>query len=242
MHSPLPLVAAALCQVGLLYARLHDEEYLRRLFRHREERSEALTDQQVEDLLEKMDFETRQRLRYILQLQKEVVREARGQDVPSYAREDLEKIAAHVGPLVRRAMGLGTRKQQLVRYLRNVDEKALTAYCNNLRKRIDSTSDTVTRGQYEQALKAREAELETYRAITQAGARIDSQLENVEATFASWKAKVIRIKTADVASAASVSEGLYQELSSLNNEIDLLDHSVTEALATEGESVNQQQI
>src|SRR5262249_18783670 len=107
---------------------------------------------------------------------------------------------------------------------------------------IEATTDPVTKSQYEQALKAREAELQTYQAISQATGRIDSQLENVEATFASWKAKVIRIKTADVASAASVSQGLYQELGALSSEIDLLDNSVKEALSKEEPATLQQSL
>jgi len=236
----LPLVAAAAGQFGLLYTRLHDEDYLRRLFQNRQQKEENLTEAQVESLLEQMDFETRQRIRYILQLQKEVAREARGNDVASYARSDLERVAAQLAPLVQRAVRIAIRKQQLAKYLHNVDEKALTTYCSNLRQKIASTTDPVTKSQYEQALKSREAELQTYQAITQAADRIDSQLENVEATFASWKAKVIRIKTADVASAASVSEGLHQELDQLTSEIDLLDTSVSEALAGEDQAVVQQ--
>lgn len=230
-QSWLPLFFAAVGQLGLLYNRLHDEEYLRRLFAAREEREANLTEQQIEAQLEKMDFETRQRIRYILQLHKEIAREARADDVQNYARRDLERVASQLTPLVQRAVRMATRKQQLAKYLNNVDERALVNYCNNLRQRIENTTDPVTRAQYEQALKAREAAQETYRAIGQASARIDSQLENVEATLESWKAKVIRIKTADVASAASVSEGLYREIESLSSDIDLLDNSVSEALA-----------
>jgi len=239
--SWIPLLFAGVGQLGLLYNHLHDEEYLRKLFVEREEREAALSEQQIENLLEKMDFETRQRVRYILQLQKELTREARGDDVSSYARHDLDRIASNLWPLVQRAVKIATRKQQLARYLHNVDERAIKNLCNNLRQRIASTTDPVARTQLEQALRAREAELQTYQAISQASGRIDSQLENVEATFASWKAKVIRIKTADVASAATVSEGLYQELDSLSNQIDLLDTSVSEALASEEELTLKQQ-
>ncbi len=235
-----PVFLAAAVQIGLLYTKLHDEEYLRRLFQNRQQKEENLSEAQVESLLEQMDFETRQRIRYILQLQKEVAREARGNDVASFARGDLERVAAQLAPLVQRAVRIAIRKQQLSKYLHNIDEKALTTYCSNLRQKIASTTDSVTKSQYEQALKSREAELQTYQAITQAADRIDSQLENVEATFASWKAKVIRIKTADVASAASVSEGLHQELDDLTSEIDLLDTSVSEALAGDDQAVIQQ--
>lgn len=241
LHTLLPLGAAAIAQAALVFHYLRDEEYLRNVFIQRQVREENLSEQQIETLLETMDFETRQRVRYILQLQKELAREARSKDVESYTQKDLERIASQLAPLVQQAVRIATKRQQLSKYLLNVDERALKNYCTNLRQRIEATTDSVAKAQYERALEAREAELQTYQAISQALARIDSQLENVEATFASWKAKVIRIKTADVASAATVREGLYQELDHLSSEINLLDTSVSEALAGEEEiSLGQQ--
>ncbi|HSV74995.1 MAG TPA: hypothetical protein VLH79_14640 [Chthonomonadales bacterium] len=237
---PVGVGAAAALQAALLYRRLNDEEFLRGLFAARERDAYGLSDEQVEASLERMDFETRQRVRYILQLQREIVREARAEDVASYARHELERIAGELAPLMHRAIRIAGRKQQLTRYLHNHNEKALANYCSSLRQRIEATEDPVTRSQYEQALKARESEVQTYAAIAQAAARIDGQLESVEATFASWKARVIRIKTVDVASAASVSEGLTQELASLNQDIDLLEGSVTEALSGEEDLVVRQ--
>lgn len=229
----LPFGAVAVAQCALLFSRLHNEEYLKRLFRAQKERDESLTDQQVEAILETMDFETRQRIRYVLQLEREITRDARADDVPSYAQHDLERIADALPALLQRAVKVATRKQHIARYMLHEDERTLQNYCTNLRKRIEAATDPVTRAQYEQALRAREAALATYLSIMQATARIDSQLENVEATLASWKAKVIRIKTADITSASSVSEGLYAEIEGLTNEIDTLDMSVTEALASE---------
>lgn len=217
--------------VVMLARRLRDEEYLRKTFAEREEKEYDLTDEQVEDVLDQMDFETRQRVRYILQLQKEILREARGSDVADYAKKDLDQIASRLPALLQRAIRIGTRKQQLARYLAQVDERSLTSYCAGLRQKIAATTDPVSREQYEQALKARETELSTYASIKKACGRIDSQLENVEATFASWKAKVIRIKTLDISSAASLSENMNLELDGLSHDIEMLDSSVTEALS-----------
>ncbi len=233
--SVLPFMAAGAAYSALLAVRLRDEEYLRSLFTKLHERETSLTDSQVEEMLDKMDFESRQRIRYILQLQKEIVREARAEDVQGYAKQDLDRIATQLPALIQRAVKIATRKQQLAKYLQNIDERALRSYCASLKQRIEATEDPVAKEQYEQALRAREAEIETYQAIQKASERIDSQLENVEATFASWKAKVIRIKTVDVSSFAAVSEGLYQELESLTSDIDLLDTSVSEALSSEKE-------
>jgi hypothetical protein len=234
------LLLALGAQGLLLMKALYDEDYLRRVFARRHEREDRQAESRIEEQLERIDFETRQRIRYILQLRKEMAREARGADVESYARKDLEKIASQLTPLVEQAVRLGSRKQQLVKYLQNVDERSLKSYVNSLRMKIEACADPVEREQLEQALRAREAEAQTYETINRAARRIDSQLENVEATFASWKAKIIRIKTADMTSAASVSEGLYSELDELSRQIDVLDTSVNEALQAETLTLGQQ--
>ena len=234
------LALALLINGGLLAKALADENYLRRVFARRHERLDQDAEKRFEEQLERMDFETRQRIRYILQLRKEMAREARAPEVETYARKDLERIASQLSPLVEQAVRLGTRKQQLLKYMQNVDERSLKSYVNNLRQKIEACADPVEREQLEQALRAREAESQTYAAINQTARRIDSQLENVEATFASWKAKILRIKTADVASAASVSESLYSELNDLSRQIDVLDTSVNEALQSESLTLGQQ--
>jgi hypothetical protein len=227
-------------QAILIFRALHDEKYLQQIFAARRDREEALTEREIEDILERMDFETRQRLRYILQLQKEMAKESRGSDVEEYAKKDLDRISDRLSPLVKQSLKLAERRQKLTRYLQNVDERALRNYCNNVRQKIETTTDAVQKAQYEQALRAREAELQTYQSISQAVARIDSQLENVEATFASWKAKVIRIKTAEVGTASAASESLYSELDTLSGELNVLDTSVTEALSEEAPAAIQQ--
>jgi hypothetical protein len=239
--SLIPFGLAGIGQIALLLSRLRDDNYLRKLFIQRLEQQEAETDRLIENVMGTLDFESRQRIRYIMQLQKEIVREARAEDVQSYIRTDLDRISSQLAPLVLRAVQMASKKQHLLRYLFNVDERALRNYCNTLKQRIQATQDEVTRSQYEQALKMRQMELEAYSAIAQAVSRIDSQIENIEATFASWKAKMIRIKTADIASAATVSQGLFQELELLTSDIDLLDNSVTEALAVENETLMRQQ-
>lgn len=226
----LPLGLTLAAQAALVYARLQDERYLRGIFEERARKEYELSDQQVEELLDQMDFETRQKMRYVLQLQREIMQEARASDVESYAQGQLERIASKIPALVRQAIRIATRKQQLARYLNRVDARAIGNYCTALRARIAGTTDNVTRKQLESALEAREAEARTYEGIVQAAERIDGQLENVEATFASWKAKVIRLKTVDVGSVSSVGDTLYGELESLGNDIDVLDTSVSEAL------------
>jgi hypothetical protein len=240
--TTIPFAVAAVLQVVMLYWRLNDSEYLQRLFADREAKEQNISDSDIEASLEQMDFETRQRIRYVVQLQKEITKEARAPDVEPYARAELDRIASKLPGLVQQAIRMASRKQQLARYLQHVDERALRAYADNLRARIETTTDPVSRQQYEQALRAREAELGTYRAIAQASGRIDSQLENVEATFASWKAKVIRLKTVDIGNVASFSEGLVNELDSLGQQIELLDSSVVEALAPEQSQAAEQTV
>lgn len=231
--NTIPFAAAVVAQLIIIFWRLNDSAYLQRLFAERDSHAQGLAESDIEASLEQMDFETRQRIRYVVQLQKEIAREARAGDVEPYARAELERIASRLPGLVQQAIKMASRKQHLAKYLQHVDERSLRAYAENLRARIAATSDPVSRSQYEQALRAREAELATYQAIARASGRIDSQLENVEATFASWKAKIIRLKTVDIGNVASFSEGLVQELDSMGRDIELLDTSVVEALSPE---------
>ena len=234
--------AVIICELILVYRRLNNEQFLAHIMTGRKQAKEqVLSEEKVEELLSTMDFETRQQLRYILQLKKELEQDATSKDVADYARAPLDQIAENLNPLMQRALQLGKSKQGLTRYLNKVDERSMESYCTALKKRIAGESDAPTREQLEQALAAREAELVTYRSIEQAHGRIDGQIENLEATLASWKARVIRIKTVDEAGAAAMSEGLSSELESLTGEIDLLDRSVTEALGGDAEKVNLHQ-
>jgi hypothetical protein len=227
----LGLFLAILEETAWVFYRLNDQRFLDTLFSAPNGVQEELTDRQAEEILEEMDFDTRQRLRYLFQLQRELSAEISGKDVPSYARQDLNRIAAQLPGLMDRAVQIGKRRKSLLKYTGDTDERSLQRYCDGLRQKIGAEKDSVTREQYEQALKARETELQTWRGITQAINRIDGQYENLEATLASWKAKVIRIKTADEAGASTVSEGLNMELENLNSSIDMLDASVQEVLA-----------
>lgn len=217
----------------LLVYHLNNVSYLNKLFGGTDESNAPLNDKEVEEMLEGMDFDTRQRLRYIWQIERDLLTETKDKDVPEYAKDHLIRIGSQLNPLLLRAMKIGKRRQDIMQYLSTADERAIQRSCDNLKQRISSESDTVTRSQYEQALKAREAELEAWKGIDQSLQRIDSQLENLEATLSSWKAKVIRIKSSDEAGASMVSEGLSLELKSLNDNIDSLDTSIREVLSTD---------
>ncbi len=216
----------------ILY-RLYDDAFPQEQSQNDDISRKVLTDTQLETSLENMDFETRQRIRYIIQLEREVISECTAKDVAEYASSDLRSLAGQLSPLLTRAILLAQKRKQLQRYLDNVDDHALQNLSRSLEERIAKAADPVAHSQLEQALKARQQEMETYQSIAQAAGRIDGQLENIEATMASWKAKIIRIKTAELASSTSVGQDLHQELSSLSSEVDMLDRSVREALEEE---------
>ena len=100
------LLPAAIVSGGLIARALSDDDHLRRIFSQRYEREDRESEKRLEEYLERMDFETRQRIRYILQIRKEMAREARSPDVESYARKDLDRIASQLNPLVEQAVKL----------------------------------------------------------------------------------------------------------------------------------------
>jgi chromosome segregation ATPase len=237
-----PLAAAAAAQAGVFFWRLRDERYLRRILAVWTAREEDRTEEAIRDLLEGMDYDSRQRVQYALRIRQEIAQEARADDVPSYARADLDRLARELLPLVERVARIAKRNRQLSSHLDRVDERELERTCDSLRKRIAAATDPVARGQYEEALRAREAELQTYRSIAQASARIASQLENVEAALASWRAKVLRIKALDDTASLDVGASLQSEIARLSGEIDTVDRSVAEALAAEPQAAMEQTV
>ncbi len=226
-----PLAAGMLAQAGVFAWRFRDDRFLHRAIAEWTEQEEARTEEQIRELYAGMDYDSRQRVQYALKMRQEIAREARADDVPSYARQDLERLADELLPLVSRVAQVARRNKQLSGYLGQVDERELVRYCEGLRKRIAATADPVARTQYEEALRSREAELTTYRAIAQASARIASQLENVEAALAAWRAKVLRVKALDDTSPSSIGTDLQSEVARLSGDIDLVDRSVSEALS-----------
>lgn len=233
--SPVLLVIGGGGLAGYIAWRIRDKKFVECLRLQRQQELEAKVEGRIETEAQSFDYETRQRVRYILQLRREVAQECRAEDVPGYVAEELARVSAQLMALVERAVEVAEKKRQISRYLSQIDDAALKRYVGELRRRIEETEDPITRGQYEQALAAREAELASFRAIKQASARIDGQLENVEATLSSWKAQVLRLKSTDE-TAASFGEDLRTELSRLRGEIDVLDASVAEALATTDET------
>lgn len=240
LASGWPLAVALAGQAAVFLWRLRDDRFLRTALGEWTERQEARAEEGIRALLDEMDAETRQRVQVALKIRQEIAREARADDVPSYARADLQNLAHALLPLVDRVARIARRLRQLQAHLSQVDERELVRYCESLRRRIEATTDPVTRAQYEEALHSREAELQTYRSIAQASARIASQLENLEAALASWRAKVVRVKVLDDAASVDLGAGLQSEVARLSGDIDLVDRSVSEALALNLRPAQQQ--
>ena len=112
-------------ELMLLFFHLNNVSYLNKLFGGEDDSKAQLNDKEVEEMLEGMDFDTRQRMRYIWQIERDLLTETKEKDVPSYAREHLNGIGSQLNPLLFRAMKIGKRRQDIMQYLTTTDERAI---------------------------------------------------------------------------------------------------------------------
>lgn len=185
----------------------------------------------LEEELQHLDVESRLRMRTILQLYKDLYGDVDDPDLQDYTISTFRTSVAQIGSLTERALRLARKKRDLQRYLDRNDETQLLNYLQDLQARTESTTDPVIQSQYEQAMSLKKRELEDYRAIATTVRRIDGQLENVECAFAGLRARVVRLKAADVTQWDVASEQLKGELESLSSVVEMLEQSVNEALS-----------
>jgi len=225
------VVLGGAAEIGLLLYNLNNPRFIRHAVI--EQRRRELS-QHVEELsaqIDELDAESRIRMRGILQLYKELQADADDPDVQDYAEGTLRAGAAKAWALTDRALRLAKKKKELQRYLDRVEEERLEEYVQALQQRAAAAADQTERIQYEQALRLKTRELEDYRSIAASARRIDGQLENIECAFSSLKARIVRLKAADVTQWGAAGEQLRSELDSLSSAVETLEQSVNEALS-----------
>jgi hypothetical protein len=233
----LAILAASVGAVAAYAAiKLQDESFIRAAIREAGER------QRQDDLMERtfrieeLDVESRVRMKTIVSLQSEIAEDVINSPVDEVATglsETVEKTEA----IVERGLALSRQRRELEKYLRKTDEGAIVARVESLEAKLTDEQDPIRLAELNASLASKRQELEDYRAIKRASARILDQLDSIECSFSSLKAGIVRIRSTDIAEWVSANEELQTELGTLNEAVDTLEHSISEAL-TIGNSVS----
>lgn len=228
----LGLLIFGCCVAGtLIYSltKLHDETFIRTAIRDDISRRHSQDATARTFRIEELDVESRVRMKAIVRLQNEISEDVASSPIDERAA-GLAETVEQTENLVDRALVLAQQKRELQRYLTRTDESSITSRLESLQGKLESEIDPARRSEIEISIAAKQQELKDYQAIKLAGARIISQLEAIECSFSSLRARLVRIKSTDIKDWVSANEELKIEFGGLNKSVDTLEQSINEAV------------
>ncbi|MGC8863675.1 MAG: hypothetical protein ACP5R5_12995, partial [Armatimonadota bacterium] len=136
--------------------------------------------------------------------------------------------------VLERGIAMAEKRRELQRYLNRTDAGEIEARIRTLEAKLQSEIDPQRRLEIEASLKAKRQELDDYHAIDQAARRVLDQLDSIQCAFEGLRARLMRIKSSDIAEWTAANEELKTELGGLATAVDTVEHSIQEALSVGG--------
>lgn len=218
--------------VFYVLAKLRNEDFIRTAIRDESDsrRRDALQRRTFQ--IESLDAESRLKMKAIVKLHNEIAGDIENlpASVLSAGLADTIDLTQHV---VDRALEMAQKKRDLQRYLSKTDEHDIQARIQTLQEKLRNEPDSTAKLENENSLASKQRELADYAAIKQSASLIIDQLDTIESSFASLRAKLVRIQSTDIAEWTSANDQVKTELSTLNTSVDVLEQSVNEALSTQ---------
>lgn len=219
----LPGAALAILNCGYLFLRVRSPEYIRRVSEelYRDRWREQIA--RAEELQRSLDRGTASLLGSLIGSQERLLAlaEEGAGIVPS--RNQAAELLAH-------CLQLAQKRVNLQHFLAETRATDLEREAQRLQRQAEGSPDPVARGLYQQAVEQKRAEIDNLKAIEQAIARIDGQLEAVDATFDNLVGKIMRLRSAE-----SPEDTLEQQ--QVRAELEHLSHGVAALEATLNETV-----
>lgn len=218
--------------VVVVYAgiKLQDESFIREAIR------EAMGRRRRSDMMsrtfriEELDVDSRVKMKTIVKLQSEIAEEVTNSPVDEVA-VGLADTVDQTEQIADRGLAVAQKRRELQRYLTRTDPGAIEARIRSIEARLAEETDQVRRSELQISLAAKQRELDDYHAIHEASARILDQLDSIECAFSGLRARLVRIKSTDIAEWAAANTELQAQLGSLSSAADVLEQSIEEALS-----------
>jgi|GEM_PF-1547121 len=231
------LAMAAAVVFDIIYAliRLNDENFVRSALReaHEQQRRDEL--QKRTFRIEELDVDSRLKMKTIIKLQNEIQEDVENSPIDGVAA-GLAVTVEQTQELVDRGLAMAQKRRDLLRYLSKTDESTIVTRIDALKAKLTDEQDLARKSELELSINAKQQELDDYYAINHAAARVLDQLDSIECSFSSLRARLVRIKSTDIAEWTAANTELQTELSGLNTAVDALEQSVNEALTIRGTS------
>ncbi len=212
--------------------KLQDESYIREALRDARERERRTQAFKRGFRVEELEVESRIKIKSIVKLQSEIADDVVNSPIDEVA-VGLADTVTQTDHLVERAFSMAQKRRELQQYLNRTDDAAIESRIQSLNEKLAEHTDPQERAEIGLPLAAKQQELADYREIEQSAGRILRQLDGVECSFASLRARLVRIKSTDVSEWVAANEELKTELDGLSSSVDILEQSINEALNSE---------
>jgi len=227
--SLVPLAGAVVLTVLYAAWKLRDESFIRAALREAAEREREARRADRTFRIEALDVDSRVRIKAIVRLQSEIAEDVADSPVDEVA-VGLADTVEQTEQVLERGLTMAEKRRELQHYLNRTDAGEIEARIHSLETKLGSETDPQRRAEIEASLAAKRQELDDYHAIRQASQRVLDQLDAIQCAFEGLRARLVRIKSSDVAEWTATNEELRTELSGLATAVDTVEHSIEEAL------------
>lgn len=231
--SALPLAGAVAAVVVYAAVKLRNESFIREALRESEDSRARAGRRDRMFRIEELDVESRVRMKTIVKLQAEIHDDVVNSPVDEVAAglcdtvEETERV-------VDRGLTMSQKRSELLRYLNRTDRHGIETRIHSLQNKLAEETDDSRRAEIESQIALKQRELEDYNAIEDAAKRVLEQLDGIEIAFSGLRARLVRIKSTDVADWVQANTELKTELAGLQTAVDSVEQSVEEVLSVRG--------
>lgn len=214
---------------GLLcYIDLHSEEFIASVLPP--EQSESPAHEQLyafsaDELAQSIEAGDLRRLDENIRASQEKIHRLRTQSDPMM--QHLLRDLSSIDSLVERSQAFLYKAQTLRNYLRSENIPKIERELEGLEAKVRDVSDEFSQRQYAQALQARQSHLAALAEIRRIDERLTSQLTNIALSLDSLYSRMMKLKSADYSFQDAESEHLSEQLTSLLNDVELLDDALS---------------
>jgi len=224
------VLVGAVILVGIYAsAKLRDEAFIRAAIGQAREQSRAADRMNRTFRIEELDVESRLKMKAIVKLQGEIAADIAGSTVDAVAA-GLSDTAQQTDELVDRALAVAQRHRELRRYLSRTGKAEIESRIQALQAKMQSETDPVSLSETNSSLACKQKELEEYQAIELASGRVLAQLDAIESAFSELRARLVRIKSTDIADWVAANTELRTQLGGLSTSAASLEQSIGEML------------
>ena len=227
--SLIPIAGAVAVTAVYAALKLQDTSFIRAALREASERERESDLTSRTFRIEELDVDSRLRMKAIVRLQNEIAEDVANSPVDEVAvgLVDTVEQTEHV---VDRGLAMAQKRRELQRYLNRIELDAIEARVHSLEAKLQSEDEPVRRSEIESSLGAKRRELDDYHAINEASRRVLEQLDSIQCAFEGLRARLVRIRSSDIAEWTAANEELKTELGGLRTAVDTVEQSIEEAL------------